>query len=76
MQGPWCIFGDFNDMLNTYDKQGKHPHPPSLLEGFRSAIEDCNLKELKLTNGAFTWEKSKGSQAWVRECLDRAFANV
>ncbi|XP_074348383.1 uncharacterized protein LOC141687114 [Apium graveolens] len=72
---PWCICGDFNDMLYTSDKAGTHPHPQNLLDGFRSAIEDCGLDELELTGGEFTWEKSKGTSNWVRERLDRVFAN-
>lgn len=24
---PWCVFGDFNDLLYTTDKKGAHPHP-------------------------------------------------
>lgn len=71
---PWCIFGDFNDMLFASDKSGKHPHPQNLLDGFRSVIEDCELTEVELTGGEFTWEKSKGTPNWVRERLDRAFA--
>lgn len=63
-------------MLFASDKQGTHPHPQSLLNGFRLAIEDCGLSELSLNGGAFTWEKSKGSFNWVREKLDRAFANA
>lgn len=73
---PWCVFGDFNDMLFASDKQGTHPHPQSLLNGFRLAIEDCGFSELSLNGGAFTWEKSKGSSNWVREKLDTAFANA
>lgn len=73
-QLPWCIFGDFNDLLFATDKMGSIPHPPSLLEGFRKAIDDCLLKEIDLTGGRYTWEKSRGSQNWVRERLDRAFA--
>lgn len=72
---PWCVFGDFNDLLYATDKKGIHPHPQSLLEGFRSAIEDCGLVELDLMGGEFTWEKSKGKSNWVREKLDMAFAN-
>lgn len=30
--------------------------------------------EIDLTGGKYTWEKSKGTQDWVRERLDRAFA--
>lgn len=45
------------------------------MDGFRLAIEDCGLTEVDLVGGEFTWEKSKGSPNWVRERLDRAFAN-
>lgn len=72
---PWCIFGDFNDLLYASDKSGKHSHPQSLFEGFRSAIEDSSLLELDLKGGKYTWEKRKGSTNWVRERLDRAFAS-
>lgn len=74
-QLPWCIFGDFNDLLYSTDKIGKHPHPNSLLSGFKNAVEDCSLAEVDLKGGCFTWEKSKGTTEWVRERLDRAFAN-
>ncbi|XP_074377634.1 uncharacterized protein LOC141719152 [Apium graveolens] len=72
---PWCVFDDFNDMLYVSDKKGPHPHPRSLLDGFKLAIEDCGLTELDLTGGDFTWEKSKGTENWVWERIDRAFAN-
>ncbi|XP_074363910.1 uncharacterized protein LOC141704586 [Apium graveolens] len=47
-QLPWCIFGDFNDLLYSTDKKGRHPHPNNLLNGFKSSIEDCCLAELEL----------------------------
>lgn len=72
---PWFIFGDFNDLLYASDKHGTNPHPQHLVEGFRMAIEDCGLTEIDLLRGEFTWEKSKGSTNWVRERVDRAFAN-
>ena len=62
-------------MLYATNKKGEHPHPQSLLDRFQLAIKDCNLVELDLTGGEFTWEKSKGNPNWVRERLDRAFAN-
>lgn len=72
---PWCIMGDFNDLLCVKDKKGKHPHPQYLLNGFKQAIEDCDLHEIDLSCGGYTWEKSKGTDNWVRERLDRAFAS-
>lgn len=56
------------------DKKGRHPHPHHLLDGFKKDVEDCQLSEIELSGSKFTWEKSKGSENWVREWLDRAFA--
>lgn len=52
---PWCILGDFNELLYQSDKRGKHIHPEYLLEGFRKAIEDSMLTEIDLNGGLFTW---------------------
>lgn len=71
---PWCIIGDFNDMLYESEKKGRHKHPQFLLDGFRRTIEECELVELDLNGGRYTWEKSRGTREWVRERLDRAFA--
>ena len=73
-QLPWCIFGDFNDLLYSSDKFGDVPHPQSLLDGFKLAVEDCLLFEIDLTGGKYTWERGRGTDRWVREKLDRAFA--
>ncbi|XP_074347084.1 uncharacterized protein LOC141685904 [Apium graveolens] len=73
---PWCIVGDFNDMLCVTNKMGPYPHPQSLLDGFKATIDDCGLLEVDLKGGDYTWEKSKGKPNWVRERLDRAFADA
>lgn len=39
------------------------------------AIEECGLSEIDLVGGKFTWERSKGSQRWVHEHLEKAFVN-
>lgn len=66
---PWCVFGDFNDILYASDKKGNIPHPQHLHTGFFNTIEDCNLLELELNGGKFTWERSRGTEAWVRGVL-------
>lgn len=63
---PWCIVGDFNDMLYASDKAGKNKHPQYLMDGFQSAVNDANLIELPLSGGKYTWEKGKVKQNWVR----------
>ncbi|XP_074336668.1 uncharacterized protein LOC141673834 [Apium graveolens] len=73
---PWCIMGDFNDLLYPTDKEGTHPHPNYLMNGFRNALEMSSLSEIDLSGGRFTWEKGRGTNAWVKERLDRGFANA
>lgn len=64
-QLPWCMIGDFNDILCSQDKKGRHPHPQNLLDGFKRTVEDCGLSEIDLTGGRFTWEKGKGTDDWI-----------
>ena len=71
---PWCCIGDYNDLLAQSEKKGRLQHPNSLIQGFREAIEYCGLCDLGMTGYAFTWEKSRGSDKWVDERLDRALA--
>lgn len=71
---PWCIWGDFNDLMHASDKKGGLNHSQYLLDGFSKTIHECQLSELHLSGGTFTWERSRGTEAWVREKLDRGFA--
>jgi hypothetical protein len=73
---PWCIIGDFNDLLSQDDKQGRNPHPNWLCEGFRSAVGDCDLTDIHLDEYPFTWIKSRGTPHVIEERLDRALANT
>jgi endonuclease/exonuclease/phosphatase family metal-dependent hydrolase len=72
---PWCIIGDFNDLLSQEDKKGNHPHPNWLCNGFRSAVGDCDLTDIQLEAYLYTWIKSRGSSHVIEERLDRAMAN-
>ena len=72
---PWCCIGDFNDLLTQSEKKGRLRHPNSLIQGFRKMVEQCGLRDLGMEGYPFTWEKSRGTQNWVEERLDRAMAN-
>lgn len=43
---PWIVFGDFNEILQDYEKWGGQRQPESQLNQFRSVLEECNLKDL------------------------------
>ncbi|VFQ64823.1 unnamed protein product [Cuscuta campestris] len=71
---PWVVVGDFNDLLFQHEKQGPIPHPEGLLPGFGEALEDCGLLNVPTLGYPFTWERGKGTEAWVEERLDRVVA--
>lgn len=71
---PWCIIGDYNDIVNGEEKNGRVSHPRYLCEGFANAITDCNLSDLGFRGERFTWERGRGSSTWVQERLDRGLA--
>ncbi|GAU20296.1 hypothetical protein TSUD_337770 [Trifolium subterraneum] len=73
---PWCIIGDFNDLLSQADKKGIHPHPNGLCMGFRQAVSDCDLTDIPIEGHQFTWIKSRGTPHVIEERLDRAMANT
>jgi hypothetical protein len=64
--------GDFNDILSNDDKRGRVPHPQWLLNGFRQAVEDCELIDIPLHGHSYTWSRSMGPDIVVEERLDRA----
>jgi hypothetical protein len=71
---PWCVIGDFNDLLSQEDKRGNRPHPNWLCNGFRTAVSDCDLTDIRLEGYPFTWIKSRGQTNVIEERLDRAMA--
>ncbi|XP_019173567.1 PREDICTED: uncharacterized protein LOC109169145 [Ipomoea nil] len=73
---PWLVVGDFNDIACLSEKRGVHSHPAALIEGFNDALRDCQLHDLGMLGGNFTWVKGRGTDAWVEEWLDRAVATT
>lgn len=63
---PWCLLGDFNDILFDHEKFGGQPQPQRLLVGFRKAVSDCELIDLDFTGSEFTWEKSRDTPRWMQ----------
>ncbi|XVF57503.1 hypothetical protein PTKIN_Ptkin06aG0210600 [Pterospermum kingtungense] len=70
---PWCVIGDFNDLLHVDDKKGCVPHPNWLYRGFRETVAECDLFDLSLNGYNFTWSRCKGTEDKVDERLDRAY---
>lgn len=53
-QAPWCIVGNFNDLLSPTDKLGRCDHPSYLMRGFRNVINNACLIDFPLEGYPFT----------------------
>lgn len=51
---PWCIIGDFNDLMFADEKRGGQMHPRALLSGFTEVVNDCRLVDLGYVGDKFT----------------------
>lgn len=73
---PWCVVGDFIDMMFAQEKIGGRPHSRVLLDGFKETINDCGLMDMGFIGNEFTRERSRGHHNWLHERLDRGLANL
>ena len=46
-----------------------------LFKGFKEVVIDCGLMDIPLEGYPFTWERGKGTPAWVEEKLDGFLAS-
>uniref|UniRef100_A0A803PV21 Reverse transcriptase n=1 Tax=Cannabis sativa TaxID=3483 RepID=A0A803PV21_CANSA len=69
---PWCIVGDLNNVTSQSDKRGGNPYPNWLVDGFCETLDACGLVDLELNGYPFTWEKGRGTNAWIEVRIDRA----
>ena len=70
-----CI-GDYNEILNSSEKNGKLPKPLPPMVEFQSVLLFCGLIDLGYSGYRFTWRNGKAEEAFVEERLDRACASV
>ncbi|KAL5741976.1 hypothetical protein ACOSP7_028708 [Xanthoceras sorbifolium] len=73
---PWLIGGDFNEILRGAEKEGGLARMGSAMDGFREAVDSCNLLDMGFSGNKFTWcnRQFGGNVIWER--LDRCFCNI
>ncbi|KAL5740942.1 hypothetical protein ACOSQ2_030122 [Xanthoceras sorbifolium] len=73
---PWLIGGDFNEILRGAEKEGGLARMGSAIDGFREAVDSCNLLDMGFSGNKFTWcnRQFGGNVIWER--LDRCFCNI
>lgn len=57
---PWCVLGDFNDLMYASEKLGGCAPPQNLLDGFSNTVEQCGLQDLGFSGNMFTCERRRG----------------
>ena len=55
--GPWCVGGDFNEILYPYERSSG-VCPSNAMAEFRNFINQRALMDLPLKGGDFTWSRS------------------
>lgn len=72
---PWCIIGDFNDMLKISDKKGRVEHLNWLFNGFREVVHERSLFDLPLVGYHYTWSGRRSQGDIVEERIDRTLVS-
>lgn len=71
---PWLLAGDFNEILDSSEKEGGADRHPSSYWDFRHMTENCKIKTIRSTGNILSWA-GKRDLVWVKCRLDRCFGN-
>lgn len=69
------LFWDFNEVLNLNKKIGGNEKRVTMVNEFREAIRDCDLKDLGSGGYPFTWSNRRFGPHIIEEKLDRFLCN-
>ncbi|PPD78723.1 hypothetical protein GOBAR_DD24346 [Gossypium barbadense] len=67
----WIVGGDFNAILNDFEKEGGRRKPRALMDEFGDILKELSLTDVKNCNGWFTWTNNRDGNRLVKERLDR-----
>jgi hypothetical protein len=70
---PWVCIGDFNEILKKEEQFGPNIREEYLMEGFREAVDVCQLCDMGYIGLDWTFKKTVAGL--VRVHLDRALAS-
>lgn len=73
-EGPWVVFGDFNEILVPNEKMEGRERPEQEMRDFRDVISDCTQRDLGFQGPMFTWFNGREglnciSESWIRTSL-------
>lgn len=74
--GPWCVGGDFNAILDQKDKLGGRIFSSGSMCRFTKCVDDGGLIDLGFMGYPYTWSNQRAGKANIQERLDRFFGNA
>lgn len=75
IDGPWCVGGDFNIIIDLDEKLGGNPHRAYKSLDFISTMESCGLMDIGFTGLRYTWCNNRRHSKRIWKRLDRIMIN-
>ena len=71
---PWCLMGDFNTFMYSFETNGPMPRRSNHIEEFKRCTTDLGLVDLRYQGTIFTWWDGNTTVPVMRK-LDRVLVN-
>lgn len=75
VNGPWCVGGDFNIIMDLDEKLGYNPHKAYKSLDFISTMKSCGLMDIGFTSPRYTWCNNRRTSTRIWKRLDRIMIN-
>uniref|UniRef100_A0ACD5Y7A5 Uncharacterized protein n=1 Tax=Avena sativa TaxID=4498 RepID=A0ACD5Y7A5_AVESA len=72
---PWCVFGDFNETMWSFEHFSIRARPEPQMLAFRDVLEICELIDLGFSGVPYTYDNRRSGRCNVKVRLDRAVAD-
>ncbi|XP_074277150.1 uncharacterized protein LOC141600798 [Silene latifolia] len=72
---PWCIYGDFNALLNYNERLGSEVSWNEIRD-FRQCVDYCEVTDINAQGSFFTWSNKQPPATRVFSTIDRCLINI